>query len=102
MRCLLACVFSPHVCVHIPCTLRCVQSIEYAARNEQDNRDLLQAAVEEQRRVRRQKSQLRRRGSLEVRSSAAARRLFEFVILAKRLCHSRVVDLEHAGGALTC
>uniref|UniRef100_A0A383WGZ5 ABC transporter domain-containing protein n=1 Tax=Tetradesmus obliquus TaxID=3088 RepID=A0A383WGZ5_TETOB len=53
---------------------------EYAARSEQDSRDLVQAAVEEQR-IRRQKSQLRRRGSLEVElpkpdsSSAAAGRL---------------------------
>jgi hypothetical protein len=46
--------------------VHCTQSVEYAARSEQDNRDLVQAAVEEQRRVRRQKSLLRRRGSLEV------------------------------------
>ncbi|KAF6262509.1 ATP-binding cassette transporter [Scenedesmus sp. NREL 46B-D3] len=48
---------------------RVSHATEYAARSERDNRDLLQAAVEEQRRIRREKSQLRRRGSLEVEFS---------------------------------
>jgi hypothetical protein len=47
-----------------------MQAAEYAARSERDSRDLVQAAVEEQR-VRRQKSQLRRRGSLEVRPASS-------------------------------
>jgi hypothetical protein len=64
--------FCNHSCVHVAgFVVHCTQSIKYAARSEQDSRDLLQAAVEEQRRVGRQKSLLRRRGSLEVRRPVA-------------------------------